>query len=387
DALLTALEGDGDIGDVLEATAAGAGGGAGGNSGHSFIRLGRIVEGTDEFGGLFAPSFSPDEAPVEEALLPVDAIDDVETTEQGEPVVIDVLDNDIFVEGSIVTSVTQPSNGTVVINPDNTVTYTPNPGFFGEDTFTYTAISPTGEASDTANVTVTIPGSPPPPELFISIDDVTVVEGDTATLTVTLSGASDTPVTVQFDSLDDTATVEGGDYDPDTGTITFAPGTTEVTISFATNEDDLQEGTEQFLVNLSNASGATIADGQGVVTIVDDFTPFITINDVVVTEGETAEVTLTLSAAVGEPVTVQFASADDTATVLGGDYDPNSGTITFPAGTTEVTVLFGTNTDDIEEVTEQFFVNLSNATNATIADPQGIVQIVDGTEPPPPPPP
>ncbi len=394
DALLAALEGDGDIGDVLEATAAGAGGAGGAEGGgHSFIRLGRISEGVDEFAGLAAPSSPAAEGPAEQDpdLLPVDAIDDVETTEPNTPVIIDVQENDIFVEGGTVTSVTQPQNGTVVINSDNTVTYTPNDGFFGEDTFTYTAISANGEASDTANVTVTIPEPPPPPPpppvLTLSIDDVTVVEGNIGELTVTLSGPSDQPVTVAFASQDDTATVIGGDYNPDTGEITFAPGQTSATIQFQTNEDNLQEGTEQFLVNLSNPNGAEIADGQGVVTIVDDFTPSISINDVTVTEGQVATLTLSLSAAVGEAVTVQFASADDTATVVGGDYDPGTGTITFPAGTTEVTVSFQTNTDNLEELTEQFLVNLSNPTNAVIADDQGIVEIVDATEPPPPPPP
>ncbi|MBN7795690.1 retention module-containing protein [Parahaliea mediterranea] len=400
EAVLAALEGDQDIGDVLEATAAGGASGSGGaeNGGHSWVRLGRVVENTSEFSGLAAPAAFGDEAPVDqaEAIIPVDAIDDSETTEEGEPVVIDVQRNDDFIEGSTVTAITQPANGSAVINPDNTVTYTPDPGFTGVDTFTYTAITPDGNNGDTAVVTVTVTGDPapppPPPEEppTLSIDDVTVVEGDVATLTVTLSEPSDEVVTVVFASADDSATVTGGDYNPETGEITFAPGQTTVTLQVQTNPDNLTEGTEHFFVNLSDPSGAEIADGQGVVTIIEPDPaplPSISINDVTVVEGATAAVTLSLSAASDQPVTVQFASADGSATVSGGDYDPDSGTVTFAPGQTEVTILFGTNTDTFEEGVEQFLVNLSNATNATIADDQGIVTIVDGTEPPPPPPP
>ncbi|HAN29910.1 MAG TPA: hypothetical protein DCP75_19760, partial [Haliea salexigens] len=75
------------------------------------------------------------------------------------------------------------------------------------------------------------------------------------------------------------------------------------------------------------------------VTILDGFTPVISINDVTVTEGQTAQVTLSLSGPSDQPVSVQFATADDSATVIGGDYDPASGTVTFAPGTTTATVL------------------------------------------------
>ncbi|MFV8227196.1 Ig-like domain-containing protein, partial [Christiangramia aquimixticola] len=60
-----------------------------------------------------------------------DAVADNATTSEDEAVVIDVLDNDTYDPATDVevTSVTQPDNGTVVINPDGTVTYTPNPDY------------------------------------------------------------------------------------------------------------------------------------------------------------------------------------------------------------------------------------------------------------------
>jgi len=72
-------------------------------------------------------------------------------------VTISVLANDIDVEGDAltVTNLTQPANGSVALNPDNTVTYTPDTGFSGTDTFTYTAND--GQlGSNIASVIVTI---------------------------------------------------------------------------------------------------------------------------------------------------------------------------------------------------------------------------------------
>jgi hypothetical protein len=55
----------------------------------------------------------------------------------------------------MVTSNTQPSNGSVVVNPDGTYTYTPATDFVGTDMFTYTVCDDgTPQASDTANVVI-----------------------------------------------------------------------------------------------------------------------------------------------------------------------------------------------------------------------------------------
>jgi large repetitive protein len=106
--------------------------------------------------------------------------------------------------------------------------------------------------------------------------------------------------------------------------------------------DLLDEVNETFFVNLSSATNATIADNQGVGTITDDdATPSLTINDVTVTEGNTgstnATFTVTLSAASGQAVTVDFATANNTA-LAPGDYTAASGTLTFAAGETTKTI-------------------------------------------------
>jgi YVTN family beta-propeller protein len=90
-------------------------------------------------------------------ISPPVALDDTATTNENTPVTINVLANDFDLDGGSLTvvSVVQPANGTVTINADNTVTYTPNTGFSGTDAFAYT-VSDGKDGTDTATVTVTV---------------------------------------------------------------------------------------------------------------------------------------------------------------------------------------------------------------------------------------
>ncbi len=84
------------------------------------------------------------------------ANDDTAVTQEDTPIVIDVLANDSS-EGDntlFVDSITQPFNGTAVINFDDTITYTPNTGYDGEDTFTYIAV--VDVEADQATVSITV---------------------------------------------------------------------------------------------------------------------------------------------------------------------------------------------------------------------------------------
>ena len=134
----------------------------------------------------------------------------------------------------------------------------------------------------------------PLPEL--SIDDVTLAEGDsgtvTATFTVTLSAPSDQIVAVAFATADDTASAPD-DYLPAVGPLLFAPGETTQPLSVTVNGDTLDEANETYFVNLSEPLNATIADGQGLGTITDDDGPSISIDDVAVTEGNSGTVSAT----------------------------------------------------------------------------------------------
>lgn len=116
------------------------------------------------------------------------------------------------------------------------------------------------------------PGSPP----TLAIGDVTVIEGNNgevfADLVVRLSNASENTVTVEYATADGTATA-GSDYRASSGELTFAAGEVEKTVRVAVLGDLAIEPTETFSVILGNATNASILDGNGVVTILDDDAP------------------------------------------------------------------------------------------------------------------
>src|SRR5207253_10021266 len=136
--------------------------------------------------------------------------------------------------------------------------------------------------------------SPPPPPPSIAIGDVTITEGNTGTraavFTVTLSAAASQPVTVAYATANGTATA-GSDYTAASGTLTIPAGQTTGAITVPVKGDRIAEPNETYFVNLSRATNATIADGQGTGTITDD-EPRIGIGDVTKAEGKKGQSTL-----------------------------------------------------------------------------------------------
>jgi len=107
------------------------------------------------------------------------AEDDIVTTEDGNPVSGDVTPNDYDPDGDDLivntTPVTDPTNGTVVINSDGTFTYTPTGGFTGEDTFEYEICdNGTPQECTTAIVTITVN---PSGDLYAN-NDIAIVNED-----------------------------------------------------------------------------------------------------------------------------------------------------------------------------------------------------------------
>ncbi|MDT8421813.1 MAG: Ig-like domain-containing protein, partial [Desulfuromonadales bacterium] len=111
--------------------------------------------GTDSYSYTVTSGGVTETATVNVAVAPVvDINDDIVTTDEDTAVTTDVLSNDHFEGAPVVTAVTQAANGTVTINADNTVTYTPNHNYFGTDSYTYTVTS--GGVTETAVVSVTV---------------------------------------------------------------------------------------------------------------------------------------------------------------------------------------------------------------------------------------
>jgi sugar lactone lactonase YvrE len=105
-------------------------------------------------------------------------------------------------------------------------------------------------------------------------------------VTVTLSAASSSPVTVQYATADGTA-LAGTDYTAQSGTVTFAPGQTSRLVLLVTHYDPTPDGNETFSVQLSNPTGATIGTGTATVTIVDPSWPQLSIANTSSIEGDT----------------------------------------------------------------------------------------------------
>jgi VCBS repeat-containing protein len=127
------------------------------------------------------------------------ANDDEASVPEDSSVTIPVLGNDYDVDGDplSVSIVSGPTHGWATVNPDGTITYTPNPDFCGTDSFTYKACDPAG-ACDTATVTIHV----------TCVNDAPVAQDDSYTT------AEDTPLVVSAPG------VLGNDYDVDGDPLT-----------------------------------------------------------------------------------------------------------------------------------------------------------------------
>jgi DNA-binding beta-propeller fold protein YncE len=123
-------------------------------------------------------------------------------------------------------------------------------------------------------------------DLLVSSRDGNAVDEYNSGVTVTLSAASTSPVTVQYATSDGTA-VAGTDYTAQYGTVTFAPGQTSRLILLTTLPDLTPITNDYFNLQLSNPTGATIANGNAVVTIVQPSWPQLTVANTSAIEGDT----------------------------------------------------------------------------------------------------
>lgn len=222
-------------------------------------------------------------------------------------------------------------------------------------------------------------------ERQLTIAGASVVEGNSgtssATFTVTLAPASDQSVIVDYTTQNGTATAPD-DYTTTTGTLTFTPGQTTRTISVPIVADTQNEPDESFLVNLTDAANAVILIGTATGTIInDDGLPALSIGDAALPEGNSGTVDMTfavtLSLATDKVVTVNYASADGTATAP-QDYTAVSGVLTFQPGETakQITVpIVGDQTDEGDG--EAFQITLSGPANAILAGGSATGAIAD----------
>ena len=224
----------------------------------------------------------------------------------------------------------------------------------------------------------------------LAINDVTANEGNAGitnfTFTVSLSAPAG-PGGVTFDIATANGSATAGiDYVTSSLTgQTIPAGSSTYTFTVQVNGDTANEPSETFFVNVTNVVNAVVVDGQGVGTVVnDDPLPSLSIDDVSVVEGNAGTVnaifTVALGAASGQTVSVNYATADGTATQP-ADYTSASGTLTFTPGQTTRTITVPVIGETVPEANETFFVNLSGAINATISDNQGVGTITNDDVP------
>jgi len=242
-----------------------------------------------------------------------------------------------------------------------------------------------GATGGTGATGLSLNGTGGTPLPTLSIGDASIVEGNSGTkqlvFTVSLSQAATGPVTVAYATADGTA-LAGQDYVAKSGTITFAAGETQKTISIAINGDKVAELNEALALKLSAPTGATIADGAAVGTILTDdvIVPRIAIADATVKEGDSGTrnlaFTVTLSEATSGPVTVNYATADGSAKA-GEDYIAQTGSLTFAAGETSKVINIAVSGDGTIEGNETLKISLTSPAGAKIADGAAVGTIVN----------
>ena len=265
--------------------------------------------------------------------------------------------------------------------------------FEPDETFTVTLSNAQGGATigdDTGLGTITNDDAAPAGTL--AINDVSLGEGNsgptTFTFTVSRTGGSAGAVTADY-----VITAPGGAGNADTadfvsgavfsGQVSFADTETSKTITIDVQGDTDFEANENFTVTLSNATGgATIGDGTGAGTIQNDDINTnpgnVSIADVSIVEGDgagTVTLVFTVTRSGGTAAfAVDFASSDGgllnhASATAGSDYAANSGTLNFGLGENSQTVSITVNSDDVDELSEELTLTLSNATNgATLTD-------------------
>lgn len=220
----------------------------------------------------------------------------------------------------------------------------------------------------------------------LSVGAANTTEGDTGlidvSVTVRLSAATGKTVTVEHNTFSMTAQ-SGEDFQPSDGVLTFAPGETVKTVVARVIGDRLDEDDEFFRVGLSNAvnAGIAVSSNPPAITIFDDDPlPSVSIDDVVVTEGNSgitnAAFTVTLSPSSGRPVQVNYSAISGSATNP-NDFQQASIMISIAPGQTSAVINISVIGEAVFEGNESFAVILTDASNANIADREGTCLILN----------
>ncbi|HRX30584.1 MAG TPA: Ig-like domain-containing protein, partial [Tenuifilaceae bacterium] len=246
------------------------------------------------------------------------AVDDVAITDEDTQKNIDVLLNDLGLDagGLTVTIASNPSNGTVNVESDNTITYTPDGIFNGDDVFTYRVTDANG-AYDEASVTVTVTFVDDQP---VAVDDSRGTSMNTPRVIDVLfndSGLEDGGIVVSIDTQADPAKGEAVANADNTVTFTPAPDYMGIaTFKYKVTDNDGDFATATVTVNVREINHIPDAVDDNALTYVDtDVTVNVLSNDSGLDDGF-KDITIHADPANGSVVV----NADRTVT-----YTPNAG--------------------------------------------------------------
>lgn len=237
----------------------------------------------------------------------------------------------------------------------------------GDETFGVTLSQPTGGGllGFPASAEVTIVDDDHPGAVsFAAASFVTSESAPSATIRVTRTGGAASGVTVDYATGGGSAT-PGADYTATGGTLSFGAGVLSATFSIPILEDDLAEGTEAVDLALSNPTGGSTLGKRPTsqLRITDDdrggSLAFRAGSAVVDEALGTATVTVQRTGGLAGGVTVDYATADGTATE-GADYTAATGTLTFDAGITTRTFTVTILDDAVHEPNERILLSLLN---------------------------
>ncbi|HRB02718.1 MAG TPA: Calx-beta domain-containing protein, partial [Ilumatobacteraceae bacterium] len=225
----------------------------------------------------------------------------------------------------------------------------------------------------------------------VSVDNPSVVEGDSGTsnltFTLTLDGPADGNESVTVSTADGTATVADTDYDAIAGQVVqFALGETTKTVDVTVHgdlTDELGAVNETLTLNLSGASNVTINTPSGIGAIVNDDQPrTVSIADKSMVEGNAGTSLMTFVLSLDSPAkgneSVTVDTSNGTAMVADSDYVALTGApVVFAAGSTTATVSVTINGDTTPESNETFNVTLGSNLNVLINDGTAIGTILN----------
>jgi len=213
-------------------------------------------------------------------------------------------------------------------------------------------------------------------DFAFSISNTTVFEGGSLQFAVTRVGNTQLAATVDYETANGTA-VSGSDYIGQSGTLSFAVGETNKTITVATVDDSFIEDTETLTVNLTNASndGTFIYSTASAAIRDNDFA--FTVSEAAAFEGGSLQFAVIRVGNTQLAATVDYETANGTA-VSGSDYTGQSGTLSFAAGETSKTITVATVDDSFIENDETLTVTLSNVSDGgTLTNNMATAMIMD----------